>query len=418
MMPLRLARFRVLLITFAMASILVANQVPSATAASGVVAPETSSDAVSNEATAEYLDTLASSVPSEDVEVGAVDVYMSDHGVDASTATRNLAIQAAFGVLEARISRISGDALSSTWTHHGEVPVLEVRLKEGTDDVKLVKALSELSPLVVVSSGSDESAARNLEAVASALVGLEGVVGIGVDGSTGNIQVDVSAERPGSVAAEDIVMSRVAQVGVDLESVLVEVSEGPVGDTRRGGLHMSSCTTGFGVQNSSGTRGIITAGHCGNSQSYQLHGSSTWYSMTYQNELRSANADLQWHTTAAAEEGRFHANSTSSSRALTSVVPRANQGGDYVCSRGKTSGYRCGDVTSISYQPTWSGACPNTTCNAVFVRVSAGTSGGDSGGPWFNASAGYGIQKGGSSSYSVHTSTNYFGSLGVAVFYG
>jgi hypothetical protein len=373
---------------------------------------------VSDSVTATYLDLLAGSVPAEEVEIGAVDAYMADHGVDASAANRNLAIQAAFTELDGHISQIAGDVLSSTWTHHGKVPVLEVRLKEGTDDATIVKALTDLSPLIVVTVGADESAARDLQAVATALAGLDGVVGIGVDGATGKVQVDVGAELRGSAGADDAVRSSLTQSGILPESVIIEVSEGTVGDTRRGGLHMSSCTTGFSVQNSSGTKGIITAGHCGNSQSYRLYGSPTWYSMTYQNELRSANADLQWHTTAATEEPRFHANSTSSSRVLTSVVPRADQGGDYVCSRGKASGYRCGNLTSISYQPTWSGACPNTTCNAVFVRVDAGTAGGDSGSPWFNANAGYGIQKGGSSTYSVYTSTNYFGSLGVAVFYG
>lgn len=362
----------------------------------------------------EYLDGLAASVETEAVEVGAADAYMTDHRVDGSTAKRNLAVQVALAELDDSIARIAGEDLSSTWTHHGEVPVLEVRLAEGADDPRMVKALTELSPLIVVTVGADEDAAKDLEAVTAALAGIDGVVGIGIDGATMKIQVDVED----ATGVGDAVRSSLDQAGAPPDNVIVEVSEGTVGDDRRGGLHMSSCTTGFTVQNSSGTRGIITAGHCGDSQSYQLYGSSTWYSMTFQNEARTPSADLQWHTTAATEEPRFHADSTSSSRVLTSSVSSANQGGDYVCSRGKTSGFRCGNVTSTAYRPIWDGACPSR-CNAHFVRVGTGNStGGDSGGPWFNGNAGYGVHKGSGSDFSVYTPVDRFNSMLVSLVYG
>lgn len=390
---------------------------PVAIASQQVSHSETGLGDTSARATASYLSALAASVSTDEVSREAVDFYSSLHGVDSATAARNLAIQTAFATFKLRIADIAGDALSSTWTHHGEVPVLEVRLRAHSNDPAMAEALAEVSPLIVVTNGVDEAAAQHLQAVAAALVGVDAIVGIGIEGATGRVQIDLT-DVSGAADIEADLRSRLTTSGIPLDTVRIEVASGPVGDSRRGGLVMSTCTTGFSVQNSSGTRGVLTAGHCANSQNYQLYGSSTQYSMTFQSELRSANADLQWHTTAAAEEPRFHADSTSSTRALTSVVARANQGGDQVCSRGRTTGYRCGNVTSISYQPTWADACPGTTCNAVFVRVNAANAGGDSGGPWFFNTLGYGIHKGGSSTFSVYTSTNYFGSLGVAAFYG
>ena len=57
-----------------------------------------------------------------------------------------------------------------------------------------------------------------------------------------------------------------------------------------GGLFLSSCTAGFGVKNAQGTKGISTAGHCSNTQSFGGH------NLPYVTGKFSGAHDSQWHT--------------------------------------------------------------------------------------------------------------------------
>ncbi len=75
-----------------------------------------------------------------------------------------------------------------------------------------------------------------------------------------------------------------------------------------------------------------------------------------------------------------------------------------------TTGYQCGSVTSITYAPTWSGACPGVTCQPVWVRINAYQLPGDSGGPWFiGGNSAVGIHKGGATdgSWAVYAKMAY-----------
>lgn len=185
---------------------------------------------------------------------------------------------------------------------------------------------------------------------------------------------------------------------------------------------------GFTVKNSSGTRGFLTAGHCGNTQTY-YESATISYSSNYQTEIRDADQDVQWHTTPThSVYAQFYA--YSDLRTVTDTEPRSAQAvGDYVCHRGKATGYSCGNIESTNYQPTWTNACPGTTCSSVWIKVSGSSLEcypGDSGGPWFNAYTAYGIYKGQSSTgttaadcnWAVYMAINYVSGLGVSVLTG
>jgi hypothetical protein len=202
----------------------------------------------------------------------------------------------------------------------------------------------------------------------------------------------------------------------------IEEVDAPVGDGHtRGGADLSTCTSGFVVRHpSNGVRGYITAGHCGNNQTYFEFG-GTSYSTTFIDEIRDADQDVQWHTTPHIEQPRFYASSTTSHRPLTSRRTRSQQSvGGYVCHRGKTTGYSCGTIQTKTFAPTYTNACPGTTCSSVWVRVSGSSLEcfpGDSGGPWFLVFRAYGIYKGQSSSgttaagcnWAFYMASNYFG---------
>jgi streptogrisin C len=204
-------------------------------------------------------------------------------------------------------------------------------------------------------------------------------------------------------------------------SVRVERSSGQASNQNRGGLPVTSCTTGFTVQGSSAT-GFVTAGHCPNTLSYAVAPTeqSLPYSAPFIAEIKSNLADLQWNTTPAhTDYAAFWGSSPRVATARTGIgVAYVGQG---LCHRGSVSGYTCGYVTSTTFAPAWANAC-STPCTASFVRVEGSalaSLGGDSGGPWFAGGAAYGIHMGGShgeiAAWSVYTPVSRLSTLNISL---
>lgn len=191
----------------------------------------------------------------------------------------------------------------------------------------------------------------------------------------------------------------------------IEYTETPGTDDNRGGLNMTSCTTGLAATRSSGTvKGLLTATHCG-TQSWYPAGSSTSNSSTFYNSVHNANADIQGRTISSIYTLHRDVWQGGSSFTPYSGTSSAVVGGT-VCSRGQTSGYRCDLVVATTFKPTYSGACNGATCNSVFVATNFGSSGGDSGGGWIRTLTGggyaaVGIHKGTQGGYSIYSKLTY-----------
>lgn len=115
---------------------------------------------------------------------------------------------------------------------------------------------------------------------------------------------------------------------------------------RRGGnpLRLTStqvpeCTQGFSVKKSGGPKGVLTAAHCRNNLQYLPLGGGTWKNMTFKQQVYNDRADYQWHTIGAAPLSSFFGSSSTDVRPVTGSIPRADMDGDYVCHRGRTTGY-------------------------------------------------------------------------------
>jgi hypothetical protein len=174
-----------------------------------------------------------------------------------------------------------------------------------------------------------------------------------------------------------------------------------------GGLPLSSCTSGFTVQNSSGTKGVSTAAHCGNSQAY----AGNW--LTFQSEYYTGSYDIQWHTLSGATLQPI-IKVGSGTRDIYGTVPRASQvTGAWVCKQGKTTGYTCGTTSSTSY--CYNGACTWIYVSGGSVNLSEP---GDSGGPWFSGTSAYGSHTAGSGNNSVYMPVDYLSGVGVSVVLG
>ncbi len=157
---------------------------------------------------------------------------------------------------------------------------------------------------------------------------------------------------------------------------------------------------------------MLTAGHCPDpaihyrSRTFAHTGDA--YSAWSQDVVSGNSGDTQWYTTYENESDDFYY-STSTSRDITAKEQRANMSGDFVCHFGVGSGQTCGYVVSTNYDPHMQ-ACSGWPfyCDNKWVKVE-GTylirCGGDSGGPWYMGSVGYGTHSsGGGGDYCGDTS--------------
>ena len=162
-----------------------------------------------------------------------------------------------------------------------------------------------------------------------------------------------------------------------------EVLGGEDHDTKHmGGEILRTCTSGFGTKDSSGTRGISTAGHCSNSQSDD--GSS----LTFKGAHFGTHGDFQWHTGPDNGSNEFYSGSATATedndREVTSVgSPTVGQ---WLCRNGVTSHKDCQKVRKLNVSR-------NGAQNLVQMEKHY-SAGGDSGGPVFWGNAAYGIHYG------------------------
>src|SRR3989304_8702882 len=156
-----------------------------------------------------------------------------------------------------------------------------------------------------------------------------------------------------------------------------------------GGLSLSDGTSGFSVKNSSGTKGITTAAHCSNSQSY----SGT--SLPFQSQNHGTYYDIQWHTAPDfTVTNKLKTNSGGTTMSITATMPRSQQWvGALVYKYGKATGRTAGYIKALNYRPS-SDHVPNPQATFIWVDDTAGYSPlcdhGDSGGPWFPAYTAWG----------------------------
>jgi hypothetical protein len=323
--------------------------------------------------------------------------YADKFGVSLHEAGRQLQLQEAVDALNARLTEEQAATFAGLSIEHSpRFHVVARFTRKGEETIRpyLSPALAEVVR-VEQARFTLQQLERRLEA------SYNRVRGAGIP-SAG--QVDVRANR----AEVHVLRGRAAAARAVLgegDASVVEVDHLPQEEIAMyGGLAISTCTTGFTVYNSSGTRGVSTSGHCGNSQS--LSG----YSLTFRGEAYSGSYDIQWHNAS----GHTWPNTIkvgSGTRSITGTRSRANQTvGSQVCKQGKTTGYTCGTISTTSYCA--SGAC-------TWVRVAGnGTNlseGGDSGGPWFSGNTAYGSHTYGIGDDSAYMAVNYFSGISVTI---
>lgn len=337
--------------------------------------------------------------------------YARSQNVSVKEALRRLKLQPVIGQLNAALADAERDTFAGLWIEHSPYRVV-ARFTDPAAMGRAAETLAGTGLERLVELEPAHYSLAQLEAQQAEVHRMARQLGTKIESEI-NLQtnwVQVYARDPRDLSARVKSFGRSLPAGVVV--LPVERLSTPEVDIY-GGLAISTCTTGFSVQNGSGTRGVSTAAHCSNTQSYS--GSA----LTYQSGDITGNQDVQWHTAPGfTVTNQF--NSGIGIRNCTATLGRSGQSvGDYVCKNGKTSGYTCGSISSTTYSPSYV-----TSASATFIRVDNNqgyadlSSGGDSGGPWFLGNTAYGThsgEPGADAGDSIYMAINYISSLGVSV---
>lgn len=297
--------------------------------------------------------------------------YAKYFNVDIFEAIRRLELQDNIGDLNGNLGEMESETFAGLWIQHQpEFRVIVQFTKEGEELIQPYIENTSLSDSVEIRLINTSLDNLEVDRVRTAQI----VQSLGLDMFTG---IDVKENRVNLYVLDpEQLAASLQEANYDLPAnvkvIKVQQLLTPMTDIF-GGLALTTCTSGFSVKNSSGTKGITTAGHCDNTQQYN------GVNLPFQAGTvpGSDPYDIQWHTAPGFTVRNLIFDGTYN-RYIYSVEWKNNQTvGEWVCKYGKNTGYACGPIEEIGI-------------NGQNVRVNISVEGGDSGGPWFWNNTAYG----------------------------
>ena len=331
--------------------------------------------------------------------------YAARHSVSLEEAIRRLRAQEESVAITDRIARALRHRLAGMSIQHAPQYRVVVLLT-GTEPVANQAALAAGTPVPVV---FQLGAAATREQIVTAMrthrpalrAELPNARGMGLDPRTGELVLLVNARDARRYGLDTIEARAEALTGVPVRAALAD----PARNLLRGGARLvgidpatgrpHGCTTGFVVRDAART-GVVTAAHCPDSLVYQAP-DGTSVPLEFVGGWGVGHQDVQVHVGGGADEPLFYANRLNGSlRRLTGARRReSTRAGDALCHWGEGTGYSCSEVELTDYAPP--GELCGGPCEPVWVTVKGpGCKSGDSGGPVFSGTVGFGILKGGS----------------------
>jgi len=330
--------------------------------------------------------------------------YAGRHSVPLDEAVRRLRAQEESVAVSDRIAGALRHRLAGISIQH-EPQYRVVVLLTGRDPVADQAALAAGTPVPVVfqlgaAATRDQLVAAMYTHQATLRKELPNQRGIGLDPRTGELVLFVNA-RDAQRIGRDAIEARAEEL--TRVPVRVEVAD-PAKNMLRGGSRLlgldpatgrrSACTTGFTVTD--GTRtGVVTAAHCADNLTYVAPDGRS-VPLQFVGGWGAGAQDVQVHVAEGAGEPLFYANRLDGSlRELSGTRRRESvRAGDSVCHWGEGTGYTCAEVELTDYAPP--GDLCGGPCTPTWVTVTGpGCKSGDSGGPVFSGTVGFGILKGG-----------------------
>lgn len=373
-------------------------------------------------ASALYQDGLAE----DDSSLGDAEIYAKNMGVSLDEALRRFHLQEVAGELDAKLSVNEPETFAGLWVEHS--PEFRIIAQFTQDADQKIKLYVTEEIVDVLSAQTAEVSLVELQNAQKELISSLGDLEIPTETEI-NIydnKIKLFIAETDRMHFDDVLQSGILKL-TDYTDVVIVPELGKPQSNIYGGLTLLLgngtpwCTTGFSVEHSQGTRGVTTAAHCSDNAYNAMYYGGTI--LPIGGRLKIGSDDVEWLLTPGfTVTNQFKSGNIqggSDIRRVTGTLSRDNQViGGFVCKYGWKSGYTCGYISSKSF----SSIAPNNTPTFIRVNNTAGypnlSSGGDSGGPWFNGNTAYGIhhgEPGDDQGDAIYMAINYINDLGVSV---
>jgi len=353
--------------------------------------------------------------------------FIAKHsGLPYEDVQRQLRLQNANGGLIAGLRQEFRERMAGIYTEHYPIDRIVVRLT-GDEPVASRKLQFGDDPLVVdFVVGQVYTHAELIRAIVEKSDALEKyfpeLKGLSPSEKAGEVVMDMRVSEKDTETIEK--MRAIAQ---EILQVPVRINPAPRGRMKLlasivggGSLPLIQCTSGFAVRNiMNNTKGIITADHCGPGDTpYVGYGNNVGTVFLHaQGGKKTASEDMRWYKPFSWGFYSHHVDPSVYGESTDTLIPvtgRKTQAettlGQWVCHRGITTGYSCGNVDNLNHKPTdyKCGTSSNPVdCLPIWVRVvpplsvvsvpGLACAGGDSGGPVFSGTLAVGITIAGTS---------------------
>lgn len=344
------------------------------------------------------------------------EIYAEHFEVTVDEAMRRFELQGITGELDAEVTNKEAETFAGLWIEHTpEFKVVVLFTRDAEETIKpYLQSYPDLAEIIEVRTA--EMSLVELQAVQYAFTDSLMDLGIPTDS-----EVDVYKNRVKVFMADQVQFDNVILDGklilpdcvdvITVEELMQPATEIYAGLTLTGA---PSVTSGFAVINSGGTRGITTAGHCNDSQSYAGYDLPYFYGRCW------AYFDVQWHTApdfTVTNKVKYSSNSTFR---VISTKSRSQQSiGAWVAKYGRVTGFTAGLISSKTVRPSH---VPSATATFIRVDNSAGYGDlcepGDSGAPWFYWGEAWGIMSGYPTedpNDAIYMAIDYVSGIGVSV---
>ncbi|MBT4512074.1 MAG: hypothetical protein HOC20_07705 [Chloroflexi bacterium] len=362
----------------------------------------------------EAIQAMSNPANGDDALMRDAKCYAKDWGISIDEALKQLELQDTIGELGAKLTEQESDTFGGLWIQH--IPEYRIVVQFTDNGEKTLQPYIENGPLIdSVEVRTVDTSLKDLKAIQRATITAVQDMRIPFESalvvSKNTIEL-YAIEKDAQVLAanKNILPGKVDIISVD------ELSK--PGSYIFGGLTLDKyssgtayCTAGFSCKNSSGTKGILTAGHARNT----LYYNGTYLPMV--SEQFECLVDAQWHTTPGYTPTNWIYDGYST-RSITATKNHAYQSeGEYVSKYGRVTGFTWGYITTTHFLPSYI-SCSWNSAFYVYVHRSGVNlvDGGDSGGPWFSGNTAYGITSGEKGNDGVYMAVDpYVQSIGVTV---
>ncbi len=357
----------------------------------------------------------------EDSSLGDAEIYAKNNGVSLEESIYRFHIQDIAGELDAKLSENEAETFAGLWVEHFPEFKVVVLFTENGEKIIEPYLTKELIDIIYIQPA--KIPLIELQNTQQGILSSLWDIGISVESEINIYEnnINLFVAEMDRVRLDNVLHDKLLIIPEYVKIAIISNLGKAEADNIYGGLALNVCNTAFAVEDIYGVlgRGVITAGHCSESHPtmyYKLK------ALSVQNWLKNGSYDVGFHTTTGLTiTNQIQVASTGVFRRVTATKSRDSQVvGEYVCKYAVVTGYTCGYISSKNFSSSGVDS-PSPT----FIRVNNTaasypdlSSGGDSGGPWFNNTTAYGVHHGAPGddpNDAIYMAINYIDGLGVSV---